>query len=791
MSDSPTAKTSTALAWGLLWGLAGALTLGLALTILVPWQPGYPHLLTLDGSWVMVLNEAYARGWRFGSDLMFTYGPFGFIAAGVYHPATGNAMLALWALFALGFWGVLFALARALVPNGLLAALALTAVVGIASVSTDGYLLAMAALVPIAYLALDRRETPVLYAAAALAGLAGLVKFSFFVAAAMAVAGVAVDVAVRHRRVPIAPAAFAAAFLLGWIAVGQSLVDVPAYLFTSVEIARAYASTMALDGPMGELWVCVALIAAFVAFAFAAARPGPLPVALGLAGWALVAFKAGFVRHDGHSMATATALYAVLIAYGAFVAPKRHGTLVKIAFACVFVAATINFSAVVHTYHHIHLSTFLFEKLTAEPIADAKAALAIARGDDGREAQYHANLERVRARNPIPIPAGTVDVFQSLSGVALAHGLDYRPRPVFQSYAAYTETLARYNAEYLASDRAPQFLLFHITAIDVHVPASEDALSWPVLLSRYVLRDMQNGYLLLERRQAPRPVTIADVSSQPAVLRGSYKVPVVDSDMVWVQISARKTPVGTLRNLFFQISPLVLRVELEDGEKREFRLPIGMAEAGFILSPNVGDEVSFARLLVGEWPRRQRVVRLSLTTLPGGEGLYEESYTLSFKRVHVERDGSGEDHWPKFMTLARLSTPHKLRNVELQQDPAGRPIVSAHAPSTATLDAPAGPFRLRVRFGILEEAWTGKGNTTGVEFRVSVGTGASARTLWSRVLDPKRLPSDRGDHEAVVDVPDGVAGPLRFETLPGADGAWDWSYWSDVEVVELSSPTAP
>ena len=63
-----------------------------------------------------------------------------------------------------------------------------------------------------------------------------------------------------------------------------------------------------------------------------------------------------------------------------------------------------------------------------------------------------------KVSSPIPEAPGSADVFQALSGLAVVHGLDYRPRPVFQSYAAYTPTLAKYNADFLKSDRAPQFV---------------------------------------------------------------------------------------------------------------------------------------------------------------------------------------------------------------------------------------------------------------------------------------------------------------------------------------------
>lgn len=765
---------------GALWAATGALTLAFALTALVPWEPGFPAL-SLDVSWSMVLHEAYGRGWRFGSDLMFTYGPLGFIAAGSYHPKTGNVMLALWSLFAVGYWAIVFALARRLVPSALLALPLLVMIVAVASVGVDSFFLAYAALVPIVYLALDRTETPLLHVTAALVGLVALVKFTFLVAAVILVVCVAADLAVRTRRVPRVLLTFLGTALAGWLASGQRLWDVPSYLFTSFEIAKGYGPAMPIDGPIDEVYIWAGLSVTFVAVAIAAARPRPWLLAAGFAGWSFLAFKAGFVRHDGHSVAAAGALFLTVFVYGAFVAPK-HGRIVRALFLCILVAATLAFSDVVETYYRSRFSSFVWSKLTAESIRDAKAALAILAEPDPRPGLYHAYVDRMRAQSPLPSVPGSVDVFQSLCGLSLAHGMEYRPRPVFQSYATYTERLAEYNAEYLKSDRAPQFVLVHIDAVDFHAPMAEDAAAWPVLLSRYELRELRHGFVLLERSSAPKPIEVTPISTQSsAAMRGTYNVPDVGQDLVWVEISVRRTPLGWLQGLVFQIPPPVLRVELQDGTRHAFRLPVAVAEGGFILSPSIINEIGLARTLAGDWPRAERVVRVSVATAFGAEAYYAPDYALSFKRIHIRGLGQGARVPSSFANLLRLATTGGPPGVALREDPTGQPIVFAHAPSTLSLEAPAGARRLKVRFGIFEDAWRGRGRSTGVEFRVSTGSGDAARTLWSRVLDPFGVAADRGEQEATIELPSPVDGPLRFETLPGVDPGWDWSYWAGVE----------
>ena len=61
------------------------------------------------------------------------------------------------------------------------------------------------------------------------------------------------------------------------------------------------------------------------------------------------------------------------------------------------------------------------------------------------DAQAVALDERLRAENPWPPVTGSVDVVGDRQLPALAWGLDYRPRPVFQSVAVMNAALAGIN----------------------------------------------------------------------------------------------------------------------------------------------------------------------------------------------------------------------------------------------------------------------------------------------------------------------------------------------------------
>src|SRR5690349_20615414 len=85
------------------------------------------------------------------------------------------------------------------------------------------------------------------------------------------------------------------------------------------------------------------------------------------------------------------------------------------------------------------------------------------------------DLPRVRARAALE----TLDVFEDSQGIAMLNGLNFHPRPVFQSRWAVTPELLELNRAFYAGERAPEFALFQLEA-----PA-RDAKAFDELLLRY------------------------------------------------------------------------------------------------------------------------------------------------------------------------------------------------------------------------------------------------------------------------------------------------------------------
>src|SRR5262249_27080068 len=79
----------------------------------------------------------------------------------------------------------------------------------------------------------------------------------------------------------------------------------------------------------------------------------------------------------------------------------------------------------------------------------------------------------------------SVDLISSVQSALFVNNLNYRPRPVFQSYSTYTTELLEANADALAQAAGPDFLVIRLEPIDQRIAMLEDALAWQEVLYRY------------------------------------------------------------------------------------------------------------------------------------------------------------------------------------------------------------------------------------------------------------------------------------------------------------------
>jgi hypothetical protein len=747
-----------------------------------------PPELKLDASWRMTMGYAYVHGLQMGTDLVFTYGPLGFVMGKTYWGQLFWEMIAFQAFQAtLAAW-LFVSVGRRLSLLPRIAFFAFAVLFGV--VYEDA--LEMIVIVLLGWRLVrkaDKDKPRAGWCITALLALYGAVKFTNLLLAGFAVA-IAVALAL-YRRAPRVAMRVAAVFVVStvaiWLLCGQNPLNIPAYLVASLEVSSGYNNTMSLPTPQAP-FVSALAVAGLLILALAlnirASERRPRAVALTalFAAFLFLNWKHGFVRADGHMIGF---FICALLPITAF--PRLLGAANRwIAFLVLLPAGLLAVRGIDQALPGMPRGLFAQQR---NRVCDNIRSFAHWQEfRDGLRAKMHEqrvqnDLHEVRDR----IGDATIDVLGYEQAIALFNKFNYRPRPVFQSYSAYNAPLARRNLAYYDSAAAPAYALLKIETIDDRLATMDDPFLLNYFLHAYDYVLEEKGWQLWRRRaDAPAAERVAPrrLRTLSATVGQSVDLGELSGQPIWVTIDLKPTLLGRIRDFVYKQPLAFLVVEDTAGATSRFRFPPDAGRAGFMLNPlveNIADYVDF-----GGGQSARRVARLSIE-IEEGRNFFKPQAEIGLFALA-----------PSDAALRRQNTLERARLAALGEIPAaikafaapneghidGRPVLVAHAPSRIEYSVPAGATTISGSFGFLPGAYEGDARTNGAEFRVVAADGPVERVLFTRYLDPRNTPADRGLQTFTAPLSSVVDGrvTLVIDAGPGGDNSWDWTAWRGITI---------
>lgn len=573
-----------------------------ALAVFTPFSPALPGE-GLDPSWMLAMNQAIAQGLVIGSEIAFTFGPYAAIYTKAYHPATDHMMI--WGAM---YLGLSFSLAAYLnfKDTSRTMQLALLLVLGGLIYFPDALLFFYPLLVgaslyrSIAENEIEKTGVPsfaaILVALITPFGLLPLIKGSALVACIMTVL-FSVFLLVKTGRRKLAAACClipVVSMFAFWIMAGQPVAALPRYFQSMLPIISGYTEAMSLSGSSRELLAYAAAATTVVILVFVR-KDVPLflrsTAALMFSCVLFLAFKAGFVRHDGHAVIASTTLLLAAMLAGTLL--SRYKALL------LFLGAAVAWSYIDSA--HIKTSPQAAFHNFKSTYVNAWTGLASRLSTPGKlQEDFERRLAELKVRGQILPLDGTVDIYSYDQAYLIASGNKWSPRPVLQSYSAYTPALAEKNKEHLVGPNRPDNILFKVQPIDGRLPALEEGPSWPVLISDYEPSSFVNGYLLLKHRQSGS-ITAAqsnNVLKRTASFGEEVTLPATNKAL-FAKINLQKSLLGSLSNTLLKPSQLEIRITTASGLVKRYRMVASMAASGFVLSPLVESTEDFGVLYAG------------------------------------------------------------------------------------------------------------------------------------------------------------------------------------------------
>ncbi len=477
-----------------------------------------------DAEWVATLSYVAHHGIRFGTQLVWTYGPLGFLetpyGATLYYPGTLTAAWLYGLLLQLLLAGALLSALRRALP---LPVAALLAVAVLALQLELGLALGFAWCVLLVLRERDapRGSIPPTFGAyalpLALGALTGIVVLGrlnqgleLLVLALVALASSAT------RRDALA---FAGALLLsaatGWAVTGQRLVDAWPYVRNGAENVVGFAAAMGTTDPRRwTILVALVLAAAAIALAWDLGRSASRRTRVGLLLLCCVYvgfnFKEGFVRQDGLHMLIFFADMLVLFAMLLACARRRPVLLAAMAGGMVACGAIMGWQP---------LGEALNPSGNVKAFADQVGTLASPARQDRllvdarlRIASYY------QVAPPLIAAIGRRPVMMwpyAYGDLAYAYGLRLQPFVGLEPYNSYTPRLDRLGAQAIASEHGPARILRSsesaVPPIEGRLGTFEVPLATLEIFCRYRQIASQRPWQLLARRQdrcgTPRPLS--------------------------------------------------------------------------------------------------------------------------------------------------------------------------------------------------------------------------------------------------------------------------------------------
>jgi hypothetical protein len=544
----------------------------------------------VEASWRAALHMAANQDLNFGSDIIFAYGPLGWLSLpGYWFENTGALAVAYSFAEPFVFAALLIEVLRR--RFGWAAALALG--FAVISMSLDPIYqprLPLIALIASAVIVarphggpgsvLPDRALALALAGGVVSGFALLGRVNAGVMAALIVLAALLFIDGRRRNLPLFVVATCVTVLAGWLLTGQSIGDLPRYAWYMFQIGSGYAEAMQVE-VTGLGWEYIA------AFVLAAASLGSVwltaPDKRARAGLVAVwivamffAFKQGFVRHDAHSLFffETVILFALVLPWKV---SERVPVLAAAAAAIVVfvIAANRPIGDVVGP---------------AGRTSEAMQALHTLVDGDLRSKHRRDGQAFVLAQLAVPpdyinqLRENTATAWPNEQSIVWAAGGKLRPLTTLQTYQAYTPGLDKLNTELLEDDgRSPERLIFlRYDQFDRRATAFEAPRALRALFCNYELQSRSFQLQMWTRTgdrcmTPPRPAGTVQAAWGERV---PIPAPSTPDSFVYVEIDgAQVKGLEKLRAIAFKS---FIRVAVLDGNRRKRVIPAVAAEGAVV-----------------------------------------------------------------------------------------------------------------------------------------------------------------------------------------------------------------
>lgn len=755
---------------------------------LMPVNPGMPDS-GLDPSWSNVINYAFINNMSFGKDLVFTYGPLGSFKFPYYVYAESSYYTAIVLSIFIAFIVAtsLFMITRKIDLFG--------KTLGIVAIFTglisDG--LFFWYLIPILFVIITFEKNNekiykiLSFLLLAVLSFSILIKFSHFPTAILSVLFIDGFFYYKFRqKVPLYTILFFIFIIFFYIFSGQNIFDFYDYFIGSFNTLSGYSDSMNIFGPNEMIYIFLILFAGMymilLKIFFENKSLKLFLVSLTASFVLFMAFKQGFVRHDGHAISAFAGMAFVFGLFYLYYLQYFNQNKILYTIASIFVVFSILGTFTV-TGYYVKQVYYEIIKYNAEYYYNKLKSIPIVFSSDRIEKLnniYENSMKRIKDKLVLNDINGTVDIYPWDQSYIIANELDYQPRPLFQSYSVYTPKLIENNIKFLKSEKAADNILFQIKEIDERLPSTMEGASWLEIMSRYDVLGNKGEFLHLKKSSEPESYSLTNQKDVSVKFQEEVEIPY---NNVFVKINIKHTFFGKIANTLFKSPLLFIELKFKDGTHLKSRIIPSIVSSGFILSPYINNNFDFFMYDIGKDAGKEVV---SFKIINDSECCYKDDIKISFQSVNRENKLNyiipSEFKHLYFLNYIEKKSNNKLINTRVYKN---NDVLFSHVGTSFELDTKsifefAEKDFINIGYGIFENAYSGSNKSEGGCFKIYKNQKNSNNIIFESCIDPLNNEEDRKDKFIQLSNIDQKVNKYIFEIspIPGKSASWGWSYWN-------------
>jgi hypothetical protein len=573
---------------------------------------GGPIFTGIDPSWEFAINHFFSKNIQHGRDVIFTYGPLGFLLCP--KPIGNNLLISVMiiTLFKLIFLlSVLYLNFLIKKPTTLFSKIFIMAILGVLSFLINFGFILVFFTASLCLLHAETKNKIFIVLAITVASFSLLVRSSYGIVSILLVISYNLIDYLKFKdikRLFLIPLGLVLSFILGWFILYRDLSGMVEYIYGTLELSLGYSSAMGISsatiknlqevygdaygfsiGLTEDSWILISIFFITYFFLVFDIKEKRVCVLYGMFFLPLFAFsKYTFSRGCFFHLF----LFYIIFFY-CFVLSCLRDLKAK-TLIIVLISLFVLFANAKYVRHDIRTSRNIFKDSIKGLKYFRSGVLNLEHHQNVLLETSRYNLRsRVLEKEVLQlIGSHPVDLYPWETTYAAANNLNWRPRPVFQSYTAYTPWLDQRNATFFKSPRSPKFVIWDVQNMfgevlntDTRYLLNDEPLTIYEIFNHYKLIYRNKKVSLFERVHKNNFKEPKLICYEKGYWNEWVQVPFAGNGIIRARIDISRRIIGSLKRLIYKEEEFFIEYKLESGEVKKYRLVIDNAVSGVWINP--------------------------------------------------------------------------------------------------------------------------------------------------------------------------------------------------------------